>query len=199
MKQWQILIVDNHPVSRAGLRLIFESTLDFRVIGDASSGQQAIQFCQESVPDVILMDINMPNGNGIEATEVLHRQFPEIIIIAVSAFRHEEMQQEVMRAGASGYISKETDFADMIKQIEEIIERNAQTTTISSDNPFNLTHTELKVLTLLAKGYDRLQIADYLVISLNTVKMHFRNLYQKLGVANAHDAIKTALEHHLLS
>jgi DNA-binding NarL/FixJ family response regulator len=196
---WQILIVDNHPVSRAGLRLIFETTPDFQVIGDASSGQQAIQFCQEVVPDVILMDINMPNGNGIEATEVLHRQFPQIIIIAVSAFRHEEMQQEIMRAGASGYMSKETDFVDMIKQIEEIIGRNSQATTTSSDNPFNLTHTELKVLTLLAKGYDRQQIADYLVISLNTVKMHFRNLYQKLGVANAHDAIKTALEHHLLS
>ncbi len=198
MKTWTIVIADNHPVSRAGLRLVLEGIADFEVIGEATSGQQAIRVCQQLVPDIVLMDVNMPNGNGVDATTILHRQFPTMIIIAVSGFRHEEMQQEIMRAGAAGYISKETEFTDMIQQIFQIAGGKKPSTEPTVDR-FNLTHMEHRVLLLLAEGYDRQQIAGQLTLSINTVKMHLRNIYQKLGISNAKDAIHIAMTHGLLS
>jgi DNA-binding NarL/FixJ family response regulator len=198
MKIWKILIVDNHPVARAGLKLVLEATSDFKVIGCAASGQEAIQLCQELQPDIILMDVNMPDGNGVETTQILHGQYPQLLIIGVSGYQHVEIQQEIVQAGAAGYISKETDFVEMVKMIKAFTTR-AINPVAPNENPFHLTPSEQKVLYLLAEGYDRQQIADDLAISLNTVKMHIRNLYQKLSVANAADAIKMAIEHHLIS
>ncbi|MCU0481915.1 MAG: response regulator transcription factor [Anaerolineae bacterium] len=171
---------------------------DFDVIAEATSGKQAIELCEQLKPKIVLMDINMPLMNGVEATQIIHRKQPHIIIIAITAFRHEEMQQEMLRAGASGYITKDTDFADMITLIRTII-AGTTATTDSTATLFDLTNMELRILTLLAEGHDRQKIADMLTISINTVKMHFRNLYQKLGVANANDAIRVAIENNLIS
>lgn len=198
MKVWQIAVVDNHPVWRAGLKLVLNDTVDFTVIAEAESGHQAIEVCQKSQPDIVLMDVNMPNGNGIEATQVLHSLFPGMIIIAISGFWHEEIQKEVLRAGAVGYISKESEFDEMIRLIRAITDGYTVRSSARTDQ-FHLTNMEYKMLCLLAEGKDRQEIADLLIISINTVKMHFRNLYQKLGVDNANDAIKTALQFHLIS
>jgi NarL family two-component system response regulator YdfI len=197
MTQIKLLIADNHAISRAGLRIILESSGDFQVIGEATTGQEAITLAEQLQPDVVLMDVNMPKSNGIEATQILHRQFPELIIIAISAFTHSEMQALMLRSGASGYISKDTEFDDMLVIIRRIIYERRVTHTTPFN--FNLTHMEIHVLHLLAEGKERQQIADDLSISLNTVKMHLRNLYQKLRVANAADAIRVALENQLLN
>lgn len=198
MTNWTIIIADNHPISRAGIKLVLNLEPDFEVIAEATSGQEAIALCENLTPKIVLMDINMPQMNGVEATQIIHRKFPHIIIIAITGFRHEEMQQEMFRAGAVGYISKDTDFVDMIATIRTIISGTTATTD-STATLFDLTNMELRILTLLAEGHDRQQIADMLTISINTVKMHFRNLYQKLGVANANDAIRVAIENHLIS
>jgi len=198
MKQWTIIIADNHPISRAGIKLVLNQEPDFMVVGEAICGQQAIELCESANPKIILMDINMPYMNGVEATQIIHRRFPHIIIIAITGFRHEEMQQEMLRAGALGYITKDTDFVDMIATIRMII-AGTSVTIPSLQDRFNLTNMEYRILSLLAEGYERQQIADMLTISINTVKMHFRNLYQKLGVANANDAIRIAIENHLIS
>ncbi len=198
MTQWTILIADNHPISRAGMKFVLNLERDFDVIAEATSGKQAIELCEQLKPKIVLMDINMPLMNGVEATQIIHRKQPHIIIIAITAFRHEEMQQEMLRAGASGYITKDTDFADMITLIRTII-AGTTATTDSTATLFDLTNMELRILTLLAEGHDRQKIADMLTISINTVKMHFRNLYQKLGVANANDAIRVAIENNLIS
>lgn len=141
----------------------------------------------------------MPNGNGIEATQVLCSRFPEMIIIAVSGLGHEEIQKEVLQAGAIGHISKECDFGEMIHLIRAMTDGCYSARPEASPNPFHLTTMELKVLSLLAEGKDRQEIASLLTISINTVKMHFRHLYQKLGVNNANDAVKMALLSHLFS
>lgn len=198
MKIWKTLIADNHPIVRAGMEIVLANTPDFQVVGCAATGIETVQLCRELHPDIILMDINMPNGNGVETTYTLHREYPELLIIGVSAYQHVEMQQEIVQAGAIGYISKEIDFVEMIETIRSLVEK-ATVSIHPNENLFNLTPSEQKMLYLLAEGYSRQQIADHLNISLNTVKMHVRNLYQKLNVANVQDAIKVAIAYNLLS
>lgn len=187
-----IVIADNHPILRAGLKLVLNTLPGFRVVGEAASGRQVVKLCEDLQPDVVLMDINMPNGNGVEATRILHRKFPKMIIVGLSAFKHEEMQREIMQAGAAGFISKETDFEVLVEILQQIVQ-GATAMSPTKQNDFALTPMEIKMLILLAEGNDRQQIADDLSISINTVKMHFRNLYQKLDVANAHEAVKVVL------
>jgi len=199
MKIWNIVIAENHPIFREGMKLILDNVIDFNIVGDATTGQHAIRICKELNPDVLLLDINMPNGNGIEVTEILKHERPEIIIIAVSGYLHEDVQREILRAGASGYISKEAEYDDIITQIKRILKGVNSASLIKKPTKFGITTTEFKVLTLLAEGHSRPDIADQLTISINTVKMHFRNLYQKLGVKTAKDAIRVAIENNLLS
>ncbi|MFN8527144.1 MAG: response regulator transcription factor [Anaerolineae bacterium] len=200
MKPKSVVIVDNHPVFRAGLKLVLETTGDFTIIGEASCGRDAIDLCQKLSPDVLLMDVYMPDGNGIETTNVLHRQFPKVHIIGVSAFRAEEMQEDMLRAGAIGFISKETDFEQMILQIRELVAKTISAQAKNdADTLFQLTHTERQVLALLAAGSDRQQIADQMSISYNTVKMHCRNIYSKLGVSTQQEAVNAALQYRLIT
>lgn len=200
MNTHTLVIVDNHPVFRAGLKLILETMGDFTVVGEASSGHEAIDLCQTLQPDVVLMDVHMPDGNGIETTSVLHRQFPMLHIIGVSAFRAEEMLEDLLRAGAIGFISKETDFEQMILQIRDLLTKAAYAQAKQEpESMFQLTHTERRVLALLAAGCDRQQVAHQMSISYNTVKMHCRNIYSKLGVSTQQEAINLALQHHLIT
>ncbi|MFN8528134.1 MAG: response regulator transcription factor [Anaerolineae bacterium] len=198
MTTYKIVIADNHSIFRAGLKIVLETTGDFVVIGEASNGREAVESCQTHQPDVVLMDVHMPNGNGIEATEVLHQLFPKLIIIGVSAFSFEVMQQGMLRAGAIGFISKEVDFAEIIERIFSLI---AMTHNLRCPLPeiASLTNMEQKVLALLAAGDDRKRIAEYLGISYNTVKMHCRHLYRKLKVSTAQEAIQIAFQRGLLS
>lgn len=200
LKVHRIIIVDNHPISRAGLKVILETTSDFAVVGEAASGREAVELCQHVQPDIILMDVQMPDGNGIETTSILHRQFPKLCIIGISAFRAEEMEADMLRAGAIGFISKETDFEQLLQKIRTLLSQlHANQPRQNSDSLFQLTPTERQVLALLAAGFNRQQISDQMSISYNTVKMHCRNLYSKLGVSSQQEAINTALQHHLIT
>lgn len=197
--RYSVLIVDNHPISRAGLQLILHESEHFEIIGEATSGNEAVSICDELQPQIVIMDISMPNGNGLDATQILSRKYPKMAIVIISGFTHHEIEQASLRAGARGYISKETDFVEMIDLILDMVEDTTPLSGLNLRQDFNLTKMEYKVLYLLAEGQSRQSIADNLTISINTVKMHLRNLYRKLGVDNAPDAIKIALQHALLS
>jgi DNA-binding NarL/FixJ family response regulator len=200
MNTWKVVITDNHPISRAGLKLVLQTTSDFVVVGEACCGREAIELCQKLQPEIVLMDVHMPDGNGIETTNILHRQFPQMQIIGISGFRAEEMQEDMLRAGAIGFLSKETDFEQILFEIRALLSKVSSVQAKSdSESLFRLTHTERQVLALLAAGSDRHQIADQMGISYNTVKMHCRNIYSKLGVSTQQDAINMALQHHLIT
>ncbi len=190
MHAWKAVIADNHPIFRAGLKIVLETTAQFAVIGEAASGIECIALCKTLQPDVVLMDVHMPNGNGIEATQTLHQLFPKLIIIGVSAFSFEVIEQDMLRAGAIGFISKEADFAQIIDRVFSLI---AVTHDLRVPLPdiASLTNMEQQVLALLA--------AEHLNISYNTVKMHCRHLYRKLGVSTSQEAVIIALQHRLIS
>ncbi len=195
--KWQVVVAENHSMTRLGLRVTLESLPDFEVVAEASTGNQSVELCRTLRPDIVLMDINMPDGNGIEATKVIHRLYPNIIIIAYSAYMFDELQRDIMRAGAAGFISKETDFSDVGRLIRVIISR-APTPPLKFRMQFGLTRMEYLVLLMLAEGANRKAIAQRFNISINTTKMHLRNLYSKLSVSSAKEAVKLALEHQLL-
>lgn len=200
MLAWKVLIADNHPVFRVGLKIVLETTSQFLVIGEAANGEECVALCMELQPDVVLMDVHMPNGNGVEATQTLHPLFPNLIIIGVSAYGFDVMQQAMLRAGAISVISKETDFDQLIEQITSLIDAAEQPHAPKLPRArLPLTHAEQQVLALLVTGYDRRMIAEYLGISYNTVKMHCRHLYRKLGVSTSKDAVKVAVQYRLIS
>lgn len=199
MKIWKVIIVDNHPISRSGLKLVLGSYNFFKVIGESSNGDSGVLLCSKLQPDIVLMDINMPHMNGIEATIQLRRLFADMIIIAFSGYLHIEMQNEAFKAGANGYISKEEDFETIVEQILTIANHTVLPVVhVRNNYLFNLTATEQKILTLLAEGLNRQQVADELKVSLNTVKMHLKSLYAKLQVHNSSEAISIALKYQLI-
>jgi DNA-binding NarL/FixJ family response regulator len=197
---WKVVIADNHPVFRVGLKIVLETTAEFSVIGDAASGEECVTICKALQPDVVLIDIHMPNGNGVEATSTLHQLFPQMVIIGISAFKLDAMHQNMLRAGAVGLISKETDFERLIEQISLLLDTSVHPLTqIVPTTLLSLTNAEQQVLALLAVGYDRKMVAEYLNISYNTVKMHCRHLYRKLGVSTSQEAVSIALQHRLIN
>lgn len=198
MQTWTVVIIDNHPISRSGLKIALREYPQFNVIGEASNGEDGINVCNELKPDIVTMDINMPGTNGIDATAMLREQFPDMIIIGLSGYMSPNIRVSILRAGADGFISKETEFHDIIQELQQITEKVARIDDTHQPDLFQLTTTEQHVLSLLAGGNNRRQIADELKISINTVKMHLKNLYSKLNAKSSNEALDIAIKHHLI-
>jgi DNA-binding NarL/FixJ family response regulator len=196
MKPIRILIVDDHSIFRQGLRSILENETDFELVGEARDGCMAINLAMEAKPDMILMDINMPNCNGLEATrEILKRQ-GNIRVIMLTISEAEEDLFEAVRSGARGYLEKDVDAIDLInalrramkgeallsgmlaaKILEEFKGEGEKTTEAQTDQ---LTARESEVLKLVSSGMSNRDIAEALVVSENTVKHHLSNILEKL-------------------
>lgn len=200
MGAWRVVVADNHPIFRIGLRIVLESSTRFEVVGEAVNGAECIAVCKALQPDVALIDVHMPNGNGIEATDTLHQLYPQMVIIGITAYNLDMLHPDMLRAGASSLVSKETDFEQLIEQIAALVEARIDARLRKSlPSGVPLTRAEHRILILLAAGYDRKMISENLSISYNTVKMHCRHLYRKLGVSSVQEAIKIAVQYRLLS
>jgi len=200
----RVLIVDDHAPFRAGLRALLASVPEMRVAGEADNGEAAIQFAVRLQPDVILMDIQMPGLNGIEATRAIHQSSPHIGIIVLTMFDDDDSVFAAMRAGARGYLLKGADQAEILRAIHSVnngeallgpgiarrlIDFFAQTHPLPQ-YPFpELTEREREVLDLLARGSSNAEIAGALVISQKTVRNHVSNIFNKLQVADRAQAI----------
>jgi DNA-binding NarL/FixJ family response regulator len=196
MRTWSVIIADNHPISRYGIRASLEVDADFEVVAHVSTGAACIEACHNLHPDIVIMDVLMPGLNGIEATRIIHTDYPNILIIGCSAYVHTEVRHEIMLAGAVGFISKETDYAELPNEIHTIISQVGQPA-VRMRSKYKLTKMEFIILVCIVQGKRRLMIAEELGISINTLNMHCRNLYHKLQVKDAKAAIDIALQHKL--
>lgn len=209
----KVLVVDDHCLFRQGLISLMKTRADLvRVVGEAASGQEAVEMTAKLHPDVVLMDINMPDGNGLEATACIHEQFPEITVVMLTASETENDLYQAIRLGASGYLLKDLDadqLFDLLRGAErkEIIMtremgarllRAVASTTHDHDDGSLLTQRELEVLKLVAHGASNAEIADTLIISINTVKVHLRNILDKLRLDNRTQAAAYALRSGLV-
>jgi len=201
--QIHVLIVDDHPIIRSGLQSLLSAESDIKVVGEATDGKEGIEKAETLHPDVILMDISLPNMNGLDATRQIKSKFPEIQILALSIHRSDKYFFEMLRAGASGYILKTARTRDLLEAIRvvnkgqvflypEIAQKLVRGYLNLADwgNETILSPREKEILFLMAEGYSNKDIAEKLVISPSTVNSHRRNLMSKLGLNNRHELIE---------
>jgi DNA-binding NarL/FixJ family response regulator len=209
MSNIRVLIADDHPVFRFGLRALLESEPDFEVAGEATTGDEAITLVDELKPDIVLMDINMPSVNGIDATRRILQANPHLGVLMITMFDDDSLFAAV-RAGARGYLLKGAEGEETLRAIRAVANGEAifspavaqrLTTFFSATAAFpsspefpELTSREIEVLTLIAQGYTNTAIAEHLVLSPKTVRNHVSNIFSKLQVADRAEAIIRARE-----
>ncbi len=211
----RILVVDDHNLFREGLKLLLNSAAETAVVGEAGTGKEAIAQAQELTPDVILMDIQMPDMNGIEATRRILADLPEVGIIMLTMLEDDDSLFAAMCAGARGYILKGADKAEVLATVQVVAEGQAlfgpkiagRLTTFfqrggqmgeTAVTPFpDLTDREREVLVLIAQGLSNNDIASQLHISNKTVSNHISNIFNKLQVADRAQAIVKARDANL--
>jgi len=209
----KILIADDHLIIRQGLRLILETETNFELVGEASDGAEALSLCKKLKPEVVLMDLRMPNMDGLTAIETLRAEQPDIAVVILTTFNEDELMLRGLQAGARGYLLKDTDRSTLFDTIRaaargetllkpEIMARvlsQKNTTKPETNTDTNLTNRELEVLEAVARGDRSKEVAVQLGISERTVKAHLASIYQKLGVDSRAAAIAVAAQKGLLS
>ncbi len=209
-KSIQVMLVDDHNVVRSGLATFLKAYEDLVLIGEAKNGLEAVKLCHQCTPDVILMDLLMPEMDGIAATRAILDKFPEIKIVAMTSFEDEGLVHGVLAAGAISYLLKNVTADELAKAIREAASGRStlspeaakaliQATRPSKQPVSDLTEREREVLNLLVQGHSNQQIADAMVISLATVKAHISNILSKFQVSSRAEAINFAIKHKLVS
>ena len=204
----KLLLVDDHQMVRLGLKSYFELQDDVEVIGEATNGAEGISMALALRPDVIVMDIVMPEVNGIDATLAILKEWPEVKILIVSSYLDNEKIMPVLNAGARGYMLKTSSADELFHAVQKVAAGEiAIEQEVSKKVEYHRNHMELHeeltarerdVLQLIAKGYENQRIADELFISLKTVKTHVSNILAKLQVSDRTQAAVYAFQHHLV-
>ena len=211
----RVLLADDHTILRAGLKMMLNAQPDIEVVGEASDGKQAISEAQRLLPDVIIMDITMPECNGIEATRQVKRLLADVRVLVMTMHENEEYLFQMLRAGASGYMLKEAADTDLISAIRVVssgrfyLSPSAQSMMVSDylqrvrtgeerDSYSALTEREREILKLVAEGYTNTQIGERLFISPKTVDTHRTHIMDKLNLHNRAELVKYAMRRGLL-
>jgi DNA-binding NarL/FixJ family response regulator len=209
----QVLLADDHAVVRDGLRFLLEAQGDISVVGNAANGREAVRKVKELKPDVVIMDIAMPELNGIEAAHQIHETCPATRVVILSMHAGTEHVRQALRAGAQGYLLKKSagaEVADAVRLVHaggSYLSPEIAGTVITdyiadsrATNPLEtLTHRERQILQLIAEGKSSAQAATSLFLSRKTVDTYRSRLMQKLGIHDLHGLIKFAIEHGLTS
>jgi DNA-binding NarL/FixJ family response regulator len=208
MSTTRVVVADDHPTFRRGLHALFDSLDDIEVVGEAEDGEAAVTLAAELSPDVVLMDLNMPGVNGIEATRRIVADNPSIAVLVLTMLDEDESVFAAMRAGARGYVVKGADTDDVLRALESVARGDAVfgpavanrvlaylTRPLSARDPVlfpELTDREREVLELIARGHSNGNIARALVVSPKTVRNHVSNVFTKLQVSDRAEAIVRA-------
>lgn len=202
----RILVVDDHPVVREGLAAILATQPDFEVAGEAGSGAEAVLRAASLAPDVVLMDLEMPGVDGVEAIRRLRERDPGVRVVVLTAFDTDERIVAAIRAGAQGYLLKGAPRADIFRAVRVVREGGSLIEPLVAskllrrvrEDPDELTAREREVLALLARGLPNRDIAAALFVAERTVKFHVSSILAKLGAANRTQAVARARERGLV-
>jgi DNA-binding NarL/FixJ family response regulator len=211
----RVLLVDDDPLVRAGLRMILSSADDIEVVGEAGDGNSAIEMVLEMVPDVVLLDVRMPKRSGLEACVKIKEQVPSTRIIMLTVSDEEGDLYEAVKNGASGYLLKDSSIDEVAQAVRVVAEgqslispsmaaklidefKEISRSDRDTGNVPRLTDRELEVLRLVAKGLNNREVAKQLFISENTVKNHVRNILDKLQLHSRMEAVMYAVREKLL-
>ncbi len=205
----RVMLVDDHTMVRRGLATFLKIFDDLQLVGEAASGDAAIRLCAEVLPDVILMDMVMPDMDGAAATRLIRQQFPQVQVIALTSFKEGDLVKNALEAGAIGYLLKDVSADELAQAIRAahagratLSPEAAQALVETANQPpapgLDLTERELEVLALMVEGLNNTQIAGRLAVSSSTIKSHVSNILSKLGVASRTEAVTLALRNHIL-
>ena len=206
----RVMLVDDHTMVRWGLATFLMVFEDFKLVGEAENGRTAVQLCAEVLPDVVLMDMAMPDMDGVTATRLIHHQFPQVRVIALTSFKEGKLIRDALEAGAIGYMLKDASAEELAQAIRAAHAGRAtlspeatQALVHAASQPLepglDLTEREREVLLLMIEGLNNTQIAGRLTVSPSTVKSHVSNILSKLGVASRTEAVTLALRNNLVS
>ncbi len=204
METIKVLAVDDHPLVRKGIASILANETDMQLVGEAGNGREAVDLFRQHHPDVVLMDLRMPDMDGVQATQAIRKDYPEARIIALTSYDGDQDIYRALEAGVRGYMLKETVHTDVLRAIrtvhsgkrlmpQEVAER------LSEYFPqVALTPREVEVLGHVARGLANKEIADQLGTASGTIKMHIQNILEKLGAADRTHAVTIAIQRGIL-
>jgi DNA-binding NarL/FixJ family response regulator len=206
----RILIVDDHPITRDGLRTALSLTDEVEVVGEASSGEEAIKVVEDTNPDVIFMDVRMPGMNGIQATRVIRERHPETKVILFTVDESRASISEAIQAGVSGYLLKDVGVAELVNAARLAMQGKAvihpsltqafieEVRLVDRKPEAPLSPREIEILQQVAYGATTKEVADELGISFHTVKTHLERIFEKLGANDRAQAVAIAIRQGLV-
>jgi two-component system response regulator NreC len=209
----RVVIADDHAIVRGGLRALIYDEIDLDLVGEAAGGYEAIELVQKNRPDVLVLDISMPDMDGLAVIRKLKPDFPELHILILTLHEDEALVKEAIKAGASGYILKRAAEAELISAIQVILRGDMyidpsmlrtlfrETRTDSTQQNLStetLTPRETEILKLIAEGYTNRQIGEQLTISIRTVEGHRGNITDKLGLHSRLELVRYARQHGII-
>ncbi|MDX2070737.1 MAG: response regulator transcription factor [Haliscomenobacter sp.] len=204
----KVFIIDDHPMVVEGIKGLLQGEEHYPVVGSAHYALEALEAFRQDMPDVVLLDINLPDLNGIELCERIKKEFPAIKVLGISTFKERSYITRLMEKGASGYVLKNVDKEELIEAIRQVARgrmyfsmeaSTAITTQRSSAQVPVLTSREKEILVLISEGLTNKEIADQLYISPLTVDSHRKNLLAKFTVRNTAALVKLGIEHGLIA
>lgn len=207
-----VLLVDDHELVRTGIRKILDEVKGIKVIGEAQTGEEAVQFCRKSEPDVVLMDMNMPGIGGLEATKKIIRTAPDTKVIVLTVYTDDPIPTKVMQIGASGYLTKDAGPDEMVNAIRavksgqryitpEVAQKMAlnQFKTVE-ENPFaSLSEREIQIMFMITRGEKVPDISKQLILSTKTINSYRYRMFEKLNVSNDVELTHLAIRHGMLN
>ncbi len=210
MSKLRILLAEDHETIRDGLKLLVNSQPDMETVGEANNGRVAVHLAQQLLPDVIVMDVSMPELNGLQATKQLKQKCPQVKVLTLTRHTDDGYLQQLLQAGASGYVLKQSKSEELLRAIRTVVTgqayldpalteklitriRSGRRTARGASPDENLTEREVEVLRLIALGYINKEIAARLNLSIKTVEVHKANGMRKMGMKSRADIVRYAL------
>lgn len=195
----RVLVVNDHQIERRGLVTLLQSFNDLMLVGVARTGKQALQLCEAAKPDVVLMDLLMPDMDGAEATRMIHERYPYIHVIVLTSWEEYELVQRALTVGAERYLVKNISGVQLAEAIREVRSGQPPPSLPPTDLGADLTAREMEVLDQVAQGMTNGEVAVHLIISLATVKYYVSSILGKMGAASRTEAVGLAVQHGLVT
>lgn len=205
----RVAIADDHRLMLDGIKRALETAPDIKVVGEAMSGEEMLTLVPRVRPDVVILDLRMPKGDGLTTLAALRKDYPDLKIIILSMFEDSEHIDQALHQGASGYVVKSINPLDLPSTVRQVVEgtvyhprgragEGGSAPSTSAGHPGGLTDRELSILRLVAEGLSNLDIASKLYVTEQTVKFHLSNIYRKLGVGNRTEATRYAYRNGMI-